>query len=335
MYFQYDTSGAPLGFIYNGTQYLYLTNQMGDIIAITDTEGTIVGNYEYDAWGTVTLSDSALAELNPIRYRGYYYDTETGYYYLQSRYYDTSICRFINSDIPEIAQRSKNIYIGKNLFAYCYNNSVNNCDTIGYWGSDVHFGWNSNSSNHYYRTYSIGNGNFYYGTYYWACKSNYSSYFAYNIGYWCNDVDKTYSPANLKNNDWHFNSNWGKKGKTDSRITHKNKMLNNAKKYLKRANNKKIKKVYYKDDLRIALKYIGYALHPTQDRYAHIYNKKNKFSSYSIGNGKYSHVGVPNVDNAKIRGSDVYDTGNETISILKSLYKSYPILRLKNVYVSL
>ncbi len=335
MYFQYDTKGTPLGFIYNDIQYFYITNQMGDIIAITDTEGTIVGNYEYDAWGTVTLSDSALAELNPIRYRGYYYDTETGYYYLQSRYYDTSICRFINSDIPEIAQRSKNIYIGKNLFAYCYNNSVNNCDTIGYWGSDVHFGWNSNSSNHYYRTYSIGNGNFYYGTYYWACKSNYSSYFAYNIGYWCNDVDKTYSPANLKNNDWHFNSNWGKKGKTDSRITHKNKMLNNAKKYLKRANNKKIKKVYYKDDLRIALKYIGYALHPTQDRYAHIYNKKNKFSSYSIGNGKYSHVGVPNVDNAKIRGSDVYDTGNETISILKSLYKSYPILRLKNVYVSL
>ena len=86
---------------------------MGDVIFITDAEDTIVGNYEYDAWGTVTLSDSALAELNPIRYRGYYYDTETGYYYLQSRYYDTSVCRFINSDIPEIAQRSKNIYIGK------------------------------------------------------------------------------------------------------------------------------------------------------------------------------------------------------------------------------
>lgn len=51
MYFQYDTNGFPLGFIYNGVQYFYLTNQMGDVISITDTNGEIVGNYEYDAWG--------------------------------------------------------------------------------------------------------------------------------------------------------------------------------------------------------------------------------------------------------------------------------------------
>lgn len=65
MYFQYDTSGTPLGYIYNGTQYFYMTNQMGDVIAITDTTGTIVASYEYDAWGTVIASDSDIANINP------------------------------------------------------------------------------------------------------------------------------------------------------------------------------------------------------------------------------------------------------------------------------
>lgn len=86
MYFQYDTNGFPLGFIYNGIQYFYLTNQMGDVITITDTAGTVIGNYEYDEWGNVTLADTILAKTNPIRYRGYYYDNKTSYYYLQSRY---------------------------------------------------------------------------------------------------------------------------------------------------------------------------------------------------------------------------------------------------------
>ncbi len=133
MYFQYDTNGAPLGFIYNGVQYLYITDQMGDVIAITDTTGTVVGNYEYDAWGTVTVSNSDIAKHNPIRYRGYYYDNETGYYYLQSRYYDASICRFINPDIPEIAQMSKGIAAGTNLYTYCNNDSINWSDKSGLW----------------------------------------------------------------------------------------------------------------------------------------------------------------------------------------------------------
>ena len=131
MYFQYNSSETPLGFILNGTQYFYLTNQMGDVIAITNTNGTVVGNYEYDAWGAVTLADSDIAKANPIRYRGYYYDSETGYYYLQSRYYDPSICRFINADIPEIAQLSKDFSVGTNLFAYCNNNPINYSDHNG------------------------------------------------------------------------------------------------------------------------------------------------------------------------------------------------------------
>lgn len=131
MYFQYDTNGFPLGFIYNGIQYFYLTNQMGDVISITDTAGTVVANYEYDAWGKVLTADTDIAKLNPIRYRGYYYDNETDYYYLQSRYYDSNICRFINSDVAEISKISKEITAGTNLFAYCNNDSVNNSDPNG------------------------------------------------------------------------------------------------------------------------------------------------------------------------------------------------------------
>ena len=139
-YFQYDNNGLPLGFIYNSTQYFYMTNQMGDVIAITDTTGTIVGNYEYDAWGKVLTADSSIAQQNPLRYRGYYYDNETEYYYLQSRYYDSSICRFINADIPEIAQVSKGIPAGTNLFSYCNNNPVNDSDPGGTIAVSVAFG---------------------------------------------------------------------------------------------------------------------------------------------------------------------------------------------------
>ena len=138
-YFQYDTSGTPLGFVLNGTQYFYITNQMNDVLAITDTNGDIVGNYEYDAWGKVLTANTDLAKQNPLRYRGYYYDNETGYYYLQSRYYDSNICRFINSDVAEISQMAKDVPVGTNLFAYCNNNPVNNSDPTGYINIDLQF----------------------------------------------------------------------------------------------------------------------------------------------------------------------------------------------------
>ena len=137
MYFQYDTSGTPIGFIYNSTQYFYITNQMGDVLAINDTNGDIVANYEYDAWGKVLTADTDIAKLNPIRYRGYYYDNETGYYYLQSRYYGPNICRFINADVYNIPQTSKEDFAGNNLFAYCNNNSVNSIDLTGFYRTDL------------------------------------------------------------------------------------------------------------------------------------------------------------------------------------------------------
>ena len=99
MYFQYDNSGNPTGFIYNGTQYFYLTNQMGDVIGISDNTGSLIATYTYGAWGevlTVTPATTgnttqlAIANANPLRYRGYYQDQETGYYYLQSRYYSVA-----------------------------------------------------------------------------------------------------------------------------------------------------------------------------------------------------------------------------------------------------
>ena len=136
MYFQYDSNGVPFGFIYNNSQYFYLTNQMGDVAAIANSNGFVIAQYNYDEWGKLLSIDASaantiIANANPIRYRGYYYDNETGYYYLQSRYYDADICRFINSDIPEIARVSKEVENGVNIFAYCCNNPVNDSDPNG------------------------------------------------------------------------------------------------------------------------------------------------------------------------------------------------------------
>ena len=144
MYFQYDSNGTPLGLVWNGTQYFYETNQMGDVIGIADSSGYEIIQYDYDEWGNETdfyivnygnASQCTLANINPLRYRGYYLDSETGYYYLQSRYYDPSICRFINADVYIIAEISKEIYTGLNIFPYCNNNPINSEDYTGYYST--------------------------------------------------------------------------------------------------------------------------------------------------------------------------------------------------------
>lgn len=140
IYFQYDNNGAPLGFVWNGTQYLYLTNQMGDVISITDAHGNEIVQYDYDPWGKCNFIEPMIADekfannianINPIRYRGYYLDSETDYYYLQSRYYDPDICRFINADLPEVSTITKSEYSGLNSFSYCNNNPLNITDKNG------------------------------------------------------------------------------------------------------------------------------------------------------------------------------------------------------------
>ena len=119
---------------YNGTEYYYLRNGQNDIVGIIDRSGTTVVEYRYDAWGKLLSTTGSLASTlgkdNPIRYRGYYYDTETGLYYLQSRYYDPDTGRFINADDVDFIGVTGTIP-SHNLFAYCENNPVNNSDPSG------------------------------------------------------------------------------------------------------------------------------------------------------------------------------------------------------------
>ena len=134
----YDNEDSVCGIIYNYLPYYFLKNQQGDIIAITDNIGNEVAKYSYDAWGACTsaITDMELtcgtdiANINPFRYRGYYYDAEINLYYLQSRYYDAVIGRFLNGDSSDcLGARGT---ISYNLFPYCENDPVNNKDFCGF-----------------------------------------------------------------------------------------------------------------------------------------------------------------------------------------------------------
>ena len=134
-FFFYDESNAPIGFWYhpasgsNVTGY-YMTTQQGDITRIEDVNGNVLATYEYDAWGKLISSSGSLATINPLRYRGYYYDTETELYYLSSRYYDPKVSRFINADSTDAVLSANGLY-DQNLFAYCDNNPVMRTDMGG------------------------------------------------------------------------------------------------------------------------------------------------------------------------------------------------------------
>ena len=136
--FIYDESGKPFALKYstNGTSfqtYYYVLNLQGDVVKlihyISGFEYESVATYEYDAWGNIVSSSGRLAEINPLRYRGYYYDNETGFYYLQSRYYDPANRRFINADT--YSSTDPGDAIGCNMFAYCGNNPVMRNDYSG------------------------------------------------------------------------------------------------------------------------------------------------------------------------------------------------------------
>ena len=126
--FAYDNAGHPYAFTYEGNTYYYVLNQQGDVIRIVNENGVTKAEYQYNAWGKILGTTGELAEVNPLRYRGYYYDTETGFYYLQSRYYDPTIGRFINADTFVSTGQE---FLGYNMFAYCLNNPVNKCDQTG------------------------------------------------------------------------------------------------------------------------------------------------------------------------------------------------------------
>ncbi|MFA7126403.1 MAG: RHS repeat-associated core domain-containing protein, partial [Bacilli bacterium] len=125
--YYYDSSDNVIGFEYNNNKYLYLKNLQNDIIGIVDETGNLVVEYTYDAYGNiiklVDTSNCDLSTVNPFRYRSYYYDKETGWYYLNSRYYDPLVKRFITMDSVE--------YSGSNMFKYCNNNPIMYVDFDG------------------------------------------------------------------------------------------------------------------------------------------------------------------------------------------------------------
>ena len=143
--FMYDENGSPFAMSVkdasSGTvkTYYYEKNLQGDIVGIMNEAGYKVVSYTYDAWGNpyepvycynsgVSAADRANVELNPFRYRGYYYDSETGYYYLQTRYYNPEWGRFLNADGYVNANGD---ILGYNMFAYCSNNPVMYVDPKG------------------------------------------------------------------------------------------------------------------------------------------------------------------------------------------------------------
>ena len=138
--FYYDSDGSATSFSYNGTMYFYVKNLQGDVIRIIDLAGTEVASYVYDSWGNIkdTKGEPTIREINPIRYRGYVYDTETSLYYLQSRYYDPFTGRFLNADV--YADTQSGTPLSTNMFSYCENNVVMNMDNKGY-SIGISSGW--------------------------------------------------------------------------------------------------------------------------------------------------------------------------------------------------
>jgi len=125
---------------------LYEKNIQGDIIGIFDAEGAKIGSYTYDAWGNCTVTPDSLAtpdeiqiltNINPFRYRGYYYDVETGLFMMGHRYYSPELCRFIQSDDIEYLDPSS--INGLNLYCYCGNDPINKYDPSGHFAISVGF----------------------------------------------------------------------------------------------------------------------------------------------------------------------------------------------------
>ena len=131
--FFYDESGRPFAFNYTPegstpNTYYYILNLQGDVVQIIDEGGVLQAEYVYSPWGEIISAEGDLAEINPLRYRGYYYDSETGFYYLQSRYYDPENHRFINADSYLSTGRGT---VAQNMYAYADNSPVMNTDSCG------------------------------------------------------------------------------------------------------------------------------------------------------------------------------------------------------------
>lgn len=144
--FIYDENNRPFAMLYKANTatssapavYYYLLDLQGDVIGLMDTNGNVAAYYDYDPWGATKVlnpngssnsSSSFIGNINPLRYRGYYYDTETGFYYLESRYYDPTIGRFISAD--EFVTTDSSSILSANMFAYCENEPISRSDPNG------------------------------------------------------------------------------------------------------------------------------------------------------------------------------------------------------------
>ena len=132
-HYLYDGSGQLMAIRYKGADYYYIRDGLMSITGLVDANGTAVVNYRYDSWGMLTGITGSMAGTlgkdNPYRFKGYYYDEETGMYYLKSRYYQPEICRFISAD--NYASTGQGI-LGHNVYCYCGNNPVNAMDPDGH-----------------------------------------------------------------------------------------------------------------------------------------------------------------------------------------------------------
>lgn len=135
LWFTYDSNANLFSMVTGGKHYFYQRNLQNDIIALVDESGDTVVNYTYDSWGKVlSITGSrkdTIGQLNPFRYRGYYYDKETGMYYLKNRYYDPEIRRFICADKTGVAKESMETLHNRNLYVYCDGNPLTRRDGDG------------------------------------------------------------------------------------------------------------------------------------------------------------------------------------------------------------
>lgn len=123
MDFAYDESGRPFAMTYQRANdapqtYYYVLNLQGDVVKLVTASGTEAASYAYDAWGNLLSASGSMAYTNPLRYRGYYYDAETRFYYLQSQ-----LLRPVYHSYPtRIVSKYHATTHRLHMFAYCYNN---------------------------------------------------------------------------------------------------------------------------------------------------------------------------------------------------------------------
>ncbi len=291
-----------------------MRNLQGDIIAVANADGEVVIEYTYDPWGKIDYQfTSNDAEENealqmlvgifcPLTYRGYNYDFTTGLYYLQSRYYNPEWGRFLNVDDTSVLLATQGETHNANLFAYCNNNPVNRVDYTGHWGEDVHNGYYAFSA----FANSIGGKK--YGTYYWALTAGFSKNNAEIVAYHCFDVDSQF-PAWIptkSNQAWHFNVNKGT-SRSDSRLELFVFFALVAEQYFSLANQYYVAGKEFLAAIVLAdgLKYLGYAIHPIQDIFAHT-DEVVEYKT-TLGVGYYSHLSVADVDNAEVHKDVIFD----------------------------